>query len=76
MNESEQMNQKLSASQVFPRIKTLDFGDSFSSTANLLRDMSIGEVSKGEVEHCTLRCIIQYASFAYRERYEGHAGEV
>ena len=51
MNESEQMNKILSASHVSLRIKNLNFGDSFSSIANLLQDVGMGEDSKGEVEH-------------------------
>lgn len=51
MNESKEMDKMISASHMSPRIKTLDLGDSFSSIANLLQDMGMGEVSKGEVEH-------------------------
>ena len=51
MDESKEMDKMISASHVSPRIKTLDLGDNFSSIANLLQDMGMGEVSKGEVEH-------------------------
>lgn len=51
MDESKEMDKMISASHVSPRVKTLDLGDSFSSIANLLQDVGMGEVSKSEVEH-------------------------